>query len=139
MEEEAAREVTQFLQQSRNRIRGQDVQGHQRRVLQEHKSFKNPLCGRVGSLAEEKIHLLLSLCGRVERVIMGLDPDAMTPAGFCFVEYCDQEGCRRGRDFLRDCVLDGGRLNVDLDPGFSPPRQFSRKRKDWDGRKRARS
>ncbi len=64
----------------------------------------------VGNLAfhttEEQIHELFSTCGPLTRIVMGLDKNAMTPCGFCFVQY----GSRRDTE---DCVkyLNGARLD----------------------------
>lgn len=44
----------------------------------------------VGNLSffttEEQIYELFSKAGRIRRIIMGLDRNAKTPCGFCFVE-----------------------------------------------------
>jgi nuclear cap-binding protein subunit 2 len=64
----------------------------------------------VGNLAfhttEEQIHELFGKCGPLHRIVMGLDKNAKTPCGFCFVEY----GCRRDTE---ECVkyLNGARLD----------------------------
>lgn len=84
----------------------------------------------VGNLAfhttEEQIHELFSKCGPLRRIVMGLDKNARTPCGFCFVEYLtrrDTEDCVR---YLNSALLDERVLRIDFDWGFREGRQFGR-------------
>lgn len=75
---------------------------------------------------EEQIHELFSKCGTIDRIIMGLDRNKLTPCGFCFVVYKQEEGSLNAMKFLKGTFLDGQSLEIDLDPGFQEGRQFGR-------------
>lgn len=75
---------------------------------------------------EEQIHELFSKCGTIDRIIMGLDRNKLTPCGFCFVIYKKEEGSLNAMKFLKGTYLDGQSLEIDLDPGFREGRQFGR-------------
>lgn len=75
---------------------------------------------------EEQIHELFSKCGTIDRIIMGLDRNKLTPCGFCFVIYKQEEGSLNAMKFLKGTYLDGQSLEIDLDPGFREGRQFGR-------------
>ncbi len=73
----------------------------------------------VGNLAfhttEEQIHELFGKCGPLRRIVMGLDKNAMTPCGFCFVEYGtrrDTEACVK---YLNGARLDERDVRIDFD------------------------
>ncbi|KAI1703243.1 nuclear cap-binding protein subunit 2 [Ditylenchus destructor] len=77
---------------------------------------------------EEKISELFSRAGPVRRVIMGLDREKKTPCGFCFVEYekrIDAENVMRDKESY---VLDGQKLVIGWDVGFTEGRQWGRGR-----------
>ncbi|CCE81450.1 Piso0_002106 [Millerozyma farinosa CBS 7064] len=84
----------------------------------------------VGNLShfttEEQIHELFSSCGTIDRIIMGLDRNKLTPCGFCFVIYKDEEGSLNAMKYLKGTMLDSHTLEIDLDPGFREGRQFGR-------------
>lgn len=84
----------------------------------------------VGNLShfttEEQIHELFLKCGSIDRIIMGLDRNKLTPCGFCFVVYKLEEGSLNAMKFLQKTILDGQSLSIDLDPGFREGRQFGR-------------
>lgn len=84
----------------------------------------------VGNLShfstEEQIHELFLKCGSIDRIIMGLDRNKLTPCGFCFVVYKTEEGSLNAMKFLKATFLDGQSLSIDLDPGFREGRQFGR-------------
>lgn len=75
---------------------------------------------------EEQIHELFSKCGTIDRIIMGLDRNKLTPCGFCFVIYKKEVGSLNAMKFLKGTYLDGQSLEIDLDPGFREGRQFGR-------------
>lgn len=75
---------------------------------------------------EEQIHELFSKCGTIDRIIMGLDRNKLTPCGFCFVIYKAEDGSLNAMKFLKGTYLDGQSLDIDLDPGFREGRQFGR-------------
>lgn len=75
---------------------------------------------------EEQIHELFSKCGTIDRIIMGLDRNKLTPCGFCFVIYKREDGSLNAIKFLKGTHLDGQALEIDLDPGFREGRQFGR-------------
>ena len=81
----------------------------------------------VGNLAfhttEEQVHELFSKCGPLRRIVMGLDKNAMTPCGFCFVEYGtrrDTEACVK---YLNGARLDERDVRIDFD--WCAPRRGS--------------
>ncbi|EGV63820.1 nuclear cap binding complex subunit [Yamadazyma tenuis] len=84
----------------------------------------------VGNLSnfttEEQLFELFSKCGNIDRIIMGLDRNKLTPCGFCFVIYKEEGGSLNAIKYLKATVLDGQSLEIDLDPGFREGRQFGR-------------
>lgn len=86
----------------------------------------------VGNLShfttEEQIHELFLKCGAIDRIIMGLDRNKLTPCGFCFVIYRTEQGSLNAMKFLQSTVLDSQDITIDLDPGFREGRQFGRGR-----------
>lgn len=84
----------------------------------------------VGNLShfttEEQIHELFAKCGSISRIIMGLDRVKLTPCGFCFVIYREEEGSLNAVKYLKGTYLDGQSVEIDLDPGFREGRQFGR-------------
>ena len=95
----------------------------------------------VGNLAfhttEEQIHELFGKCGLLRRIVMGLDKNARTPCGFCFVEYhtrADTESCVR---YLNGVLLDERSVRIDFD-WCAPPRCCACRRWRSSGRARAR-
>lgn len=75
---------------------------------------------------EEQIHELFSKCGTIDRIIMGLDRNKLTPCGFCFVIYKSENASLNAIKFLKGTHLDGQALEIDLDHGFREGRQFGR-------------
>ncbi|CAI5757941.1 unnamed protein product [Candida verbasci] len=84
----------------------------------------------VGNLShfttEEQIHELFSKCGAIDKIIMGLDRNKLTPCGFCFVIYKYEQESLNAMKFLQSTILDSQQLSIDLDPGFREGRQFGR-------------
>lgn len=84
----------------------------------------------VGNLSffttEEQIHALFSMCGGVKRIIMGLDRNAKTPCGFCFVEYYERADAEACVTVLNGTKLDDRKIRTDFDWGFEEGRQFGR-------------
>ena len=86
----------------------------------------------VGNLSfytnEEQLYALFSLCGDVQRVIMGLDRALKRPCGFCFVEFSSHAEAALAVTCLSGTLVDGRTVRVDWDPGFKEGRQFGRGR-----------
>eukprot|EP00727_Mastigamoeba_balamuthi_P001122 m51a1_g11006 putative nuclear cap-binding protein subunit 2-like (232) ;mRNA; r:364734-365645 len=84
----------------------------------------------VGNLSffttEDQVWELFRRCGRVFRVIMGLNRDLKTPCGFCFVEYVEREAAERAMASINGTYLDERAIRTDWDPGFKNGRQFGR-------------
>ncbi|CAK9438400.1 uncharacterized protein LODBEIA_P26240 [Lodderomyces beijingensis] len=84
----------------------------------------------VGNLShfttEEQIHELFMKSGPIDKIIMGLDRNKLTPCGFCFVIYRTKQGSLNAMKYLQATVLDGQSITIDLDPGFREGRQFGR-------------
>ncbi|KAI1703077.1 exonuclease domain-containing protein [Ditylenchus destructor] len=77
---------------------------------------------------EEQIIELFSRAGPIHRVIMGLHRDDHTPCGFCFVEYENRSGAENAMRDRESYVLDGQKLTLSWDTGFTEGRQFGRGR-----------
>lgn len=75
---------------------------------------------------EEQLFELFQKCGRIEKIIMGLDRIELIPCGFCFVIFSTEAGLLNAMKYLKDTKLDGQVLTIDLDPGFKEGRQFGR-------------
>jgi nuclear cap-binding protein subunit 2 len=57
---------------------------------------------------------------------MGLNKDAKTPCGFCFVEYSTRDEAEQAVDCLNLQMVDGRQVRIDWDYGFKYGRQFGR-------------
>jgi nuclear cap-binding protein subunit 2 len=77
---------------------------------------------------EEQIYELFSLCGKVKKVIMGLDRYKKTPCGFCFVEYFTHALAQCAINCLNSTQLENRVIRVDWDVGFKEGRQYGRGR-----------
>ena len=84
----------------------------------------------VGNLSflttEEQLYTVFSECGRIERVIMGLNQLSRTPCGFCFVVYFDRASALLCQRWVSGMLVDERQIRADIDPGFEPGRQFGR-------------
>eukprot|EP01083_Nonionella_stella_P037071 101095_1 len=76
-------------------------------------------------ITEHHIISLFSLCGPIERVVMGVNRNTKEFEGFCFVIFADHCSalCAKG---LNGSGAFGGAITVELDPGFVDGRQFGR-------------
>jgi len=77
---------------------------------------------------EEQLYALFSLVGEVKRIVMGLDRNAKTPCGFCFVEYHRRSDTEDAVRYINGCKLDDRVVRVDWDGGFVEGRQYGRGR-----------
>lgn len=77
---------------------------------------------------EEQVHELFSYCGKVKKIIMGLDRYKKTPCGFCFVEFFSHDDAAVAVDCLSGHMLENRVIRVDWDIGFKEGRQFGRGR-----------
>ncbi|CAH6721907.1 nuclear cap-binding protein subunit 2 [[Candida] jaroonii] len=77
-------------------------------------------------ITEEQLYELFIKCGKIEKIIMGLDRNKLIPCGFCFVIYKEEQGSLNAIKYLKGTILDGQNLEIDLDPGFVEGRQFGR-------------
>lgn len=75
---------------------------------------------------EYQLTELVSRCGPIKKIIMGLDKIKKTPCGFCFVEFDDRESAMRSINFLNRTLMDGREITIDIDGGFEEGRQFGR-------------
>lgn len=86
----------------------------------------------VGNLSfytsEGQIYELFSKAGPIKEIIMGLDRFTKTPCGFCFVVYEKKADARNCMKYVSGTKLDDRNIRTDLDPGFSPGRQYGRGR-----------
>ena len=77
---------------------------------------------------EEQIYELFAYCGKVKRVVMGLDRYKKTPCGFCFVEYFNHTDAARAVNCLNATQLENKIIRADWDIGFKEGRQYGRGR-----------
>ena len=78
---------------------------------------------------ETQLYQLFSFCGKIKRVIMGLNRFTKQPCGFAFIEYLNRESAVIAKNTLSGSSLDGRVIKVDIDVGFEEGRQY-RKRKN---------
>ena len=76
--------------------------------------------------SEEQLFTFFEQCGRVEKLVMGLNRVTKTPCGFCFVEYRHQKAAALAVNVLNGAILDDRGVRVDWDAGFQDGRQFGR-------------
>ena len=75
---------------------------------------------------EAQLYQLFSFCGKIKRVIMGLNRITKQPCGFAFIEYLKSESAKIAKDTLSGSILDGRVIKVDIDLGFKDGRQFGK-------------
>ncbi|KAH3668527.1 hypothetical protein OGAPHI_002281 [Ogataea philodendri] len=75
---------------------------------------------------EEQLFELFSSCGVIDKIIMGLDKNKLTPTGFCFVVFKEPNGALNAVKYLNKTKVNGRSMEIDLDPGFEEGRQFGR-------------
>jgi RNA recognition motif-containing protein len=67
---------------------------------------------------------MISRCGEIKRLVMGLDRFQKTPCGFCFVEYYTHQDALDCLKYVGGTKLDERIIRADLDPGFQEGRQY---------------
>ena len=75
---------------------------------------------------EFQLYQLFSFCGKIKRVIMGLNRFTKSPCGFAFIEYLDRESALVAKKTLMGAILDGKEIRVDIDIGYEDGREFGR-------------
>ena len=75
---------------------------------------------------ETQLYQLFSFCGKIKRVIMGLNRLNRKPCGFAFIEYMDKESAKLAKETLTGTLLDRKLIRVDIDTGFEEGRQYGR-------------
>ena len=75
---------------------------------------------------ETQLYQLFSFCGKIKRVIMGLNRLNKKPCGFAFIEYMDKESAKLAKATLTGTLLDNKLIRVDIDTGFEEGRQYGR-------------
>ncbi|XP_036918682.1 nuclear cap-binding protein subunit 2-like [Sturnira hondurensis] len=76
------------------------------------------------STTDEQIFELISRCGNVRNVFMGLDKIKKMACGFCFVEYHNRTDAENVMLFLNGTILDDYIIHRDWDLGFRKGRQY---------------
>mgnify|MGYP006168805127 CR=1 FL=1 len=86
----------------------------------------------VGNLSffttEAVLTSFFSTCGKVERVVMGLNRLTKKPCGFCFVAFSSHDEAATATDVLSGMELDSRPVRIAIDWGFSEGRQYGRSR-----------
>ena len=75
---------------------------------------------------EAQLYQLFSFCGKIKRVILGLNRFTKEPCGFAFVEYLNRESAVVSKNTLTGFNLNGKVIKVDIDLGFEEGRQYGR-------------
>ena len=92
--------------------------------------LKNSSTIYIGNLSfnttETQLYQLFSFCGKIKRVIMGLNRYNHSPCGFAFIEYLEKESAVISKNTLTGTILDGKAIRVDIDLGFEEGRQYGR-------------
>ena len=92
--------------------------------------LKNSSTLYIGNLSynttEFQLYQLFSFCGKIKRVIMGLNRFTKSPCGFAFIEYLDKESAQTAKKTLMGTIVDGKEIRVDIDLGFEEGRQYGR-------------
>ena len=86
---------------------------------------KYPFTGS-NAVNESQIYSFFSQCGRVKRIIMGINRNTGEPAGFCFVEFFDRQAALDAVAYLKYTHMGGRSIAVDIDRGFEEGRQYGR-------------
>jgi RNA recognition motif. (a.k.a. RRM, RBD, or RNP domain) len=68
--------------------------------------------------------LMITRCGEIKRLVMGLDRFQKTPCGFCFVEYYTHQDALDCMKYIGGTKLDERVIRTDLDEGFIEGRQY---------------
>ncbi|EIJ87273.1 nuclear cap-binding protein subunit 2 [Nematocida parisii] len=77
-------------------------------------------------ITEDQLYTLFSQCGKIKRVIIGLDAKKFTPCGFAFVQFENVETPSIARKFFAKYMLGNHPIYIDIDSGFAENRQFGR-------------
>ena len=84
----------------------------------------------VGNLSlfttEEKIYTIFSGLGPVKNVLVGLHKKSFKPCGFAFIEFYTREQAENAVNYYKGFFIDGQKIKLDYDIGFSEGRQFGR-------------
>ena len=92
--------------------------------------LKNSSTLYIGNLSyktsETQLYQLFSFCGKIKRIIMGLNKFTGAQCGFAFVEYLNKKSADIAKKTLMGTILDGKEIRVDLDIGFEDGRQYGR-------------
>ena len=88
--------------------------------------LKNSSTIYIGNLSynttEFQLYQLFSFCGKIKRVIMGLNRFTKSPCGFAFIEFLEKESALIARKTLFSTIIDGKEIRVDMDVGFEEGR-----------------
>ena len=115
---------------NKTKSNNEEVSPYYRNKNIDKEKLKNSCTLYIGNLSynttEIQLYQIFSSCGKVKRVIMGLNRLTYSPCGFAFVEYLDQESAKIARKTLMGTILDGKEIRVDLDLGFEEGREYGR-------------
>lgn len=108
-----------------NRARRDEFNGYEK--LKKSVSSATVYVGHLSlSTTEEQIFELFSSCGKIDKVIMGLNAHDQSPTGFCFVIYKHAKYALDSVKYLNKMKLNGRPVEIDLDVGFEEGRQYGR-------------
>ena len=74
---------------------------------------------------DRQLHALFGQCGRVSRIIMGIN-HKKEPCGFCFVEFETRDEARHAMQTLNRMQVRDRAMRTDWDSGYVEGREFGR-------------
>ena len=115
---------------NKTKSNNEEVSPYYRNKTIDKEKLQNSCTLYIGNLSynttEIQLYQIFSSCGKVKRVIMGLNRISHSPCGFAFIEYLDQESAKIAKKTLMGTILDGKEIRVDIDLGFEEGRQYGR-------------
>jgi nuclear cap-binding protein subunit 2 len=73
-----------------------------------------------------QLYEFFSQCGKIDKIIMGVNRKDFTPCGFCFVIYQERSSAELAVKSLDGTKLDNRIIRVDWDMGYEEGREYGR-------------
>ena len=114
------------------KVETEEISDYYRNKNIDKEKLKNSSTLYIGNLSynttEIQLYEIFSFCGKIKRVIMGLNRITKSPCGFAFIEYFDKESAIIAKKTLMGTIIDGKEIRCDIDLGFEEDRQYGRGR-----------
>ena len=92
--------------------------------------LKNSSTLYIGNLSfytnQIQLYEFFSQCGKIDKIIMGVNRKDFTPCGFCFVIYQERSSAELAVKSLDGTKLDNRIIRVDWDMGYEEGREYGR-------------